>query len=713
MLVGDLLASSIVNLDQYGAAALELSDVSLYMNSIVTLEVYPEASSQERIKSFVSLFPKLNSFLQCRLVLQLDSQGNSRFMGIASCQFAFLEICKSFLSCELRVPSASDAFGLLNCFIRLGNSELLESLISKIISVPVQKSYLDSSHLMLLQKLISNPAFWKFDTLSELEKTARISVVDCYSTLLFKQLAAIKEEALSPSDYTWTYKCEPLLSSLTFCLRFVMRMERNPELVDPQRIPSISLQLTQMNFEQLWYILDGFQKSHSKRLSKHPCYSAMMREICKSLISEMKKNPKVMQRREAVSNMVWCFIHYLEKSLAQSLIKEVCTIEAAGCWSPNFKYQFFKDLVSSSAVWSKLEPISRMDILNSCATLIESWVIEEYQKLDTNTPIPQNQKDFKQSKFYVCVHLFFLIEKHRFDPNQKNINRSFLPYLEKLPLIHMKVVLLDLHISVVTTKPCIKKFSNCLDFFSELCRHFVGRNFLSVSVSEEDHLKILNCLFWIDDARSWKLFADRICSSVFITDGNQAFQRIFLGNANIQDAIVNSSFSFDAFKRIVDYWVSKWKSLEEPSFTWCMPKAKVPNHPEVESFLRSALKDFYYHIRSETSLKGFTEELIQNGPLNGFSVSVKKWFGADKVCQLEKTKEHHDRVTEPYRRLRLEIENVLKLRQSLSRRRAAAKLTEKRHLESVPSSTTSDEVLILSPPKRIKPDILFLDLTID
>ena len=104
MLVGDCLASSIVNLDQYGAAALELSDVSLYMDSIVTLEVYPEASSQERIKSFVSLFPKLNSFLQCRLVLQLDSQGNSRFMGIASCQFAFLEICKSFLSCELHVP---------------------------------------------------------------------------------------------------------------------------------------------------------------------------------------------------------------------------------------------------------------------------------------------------------------------------------------------------------------------------------------------------------------------------------------------------------------------------------------------------------------------------------------------------------------------------------------------------------------------------------
>jgi hypothetical protein len=102
----------------------------------------------------------------------------------------------------------------------------------------------------------------------------------------------------------------------------------------------------------------------------------MMREICKFAVCAMKKS-NVMQQSDEVSKMVRYFLNFLEKSLSQSLLKEVCVIEAAGCWSLNFKYGFFLDVISSTEVWGKLDSATKLDILNMCATLIESWITEE------------------------------------------------------------------------------------------------------------------------------------------------------------------------------------------------------------------------------------------------------------------------------------------------------------------------------------------------
>ena len=74
MLVGDCVASSLANIDQKGAAVLKQSDVALYVDAIVSLEAYPESSSQERLASLVSLFSKLPSTSQCSFVNYSDFQ---------------------------------------------------------------------------------------------------------------------------------------------------------------------------------------------------------------------------------------------------------------------------------------------------------------------------------------------------------------------------------------------------------------------------------------------------------------------------------------------------------------------------------------------------------------------------------------------------------------------------------------------------------------
>jgi hypothetical protein len=256
--------------------------------------------------------------------------------------------------------------------------------------------------------------------------------------------------------------------------------------------------------------------------------------------------------------------------------------------------------------------------------------------------------------------------------------------------------MLKLHKSIVTTKPCVK-FPPFL--FTMVCRHFVAKKFLSDTPSKEECDKIVNCLFFIDDARSWERFADEICSKAMITDDNQPFQQTLL-NTNIVE-ITKSPFASDAIIRIADYWVSKWKSVAEPFFTWSMPKAVIPKHLEVQKFLRSSETHFTYHLRSIEQFRRFKNNLDQTDLLMK-CVSVSDWNPMDRNCRLVKTTEYHKRVLEFFQRLTSEMDDVLKFRQSLCENLAATESTGKRQLELGSSSTSSDEVRIVSS-KRSKP----------
>ncbi len=686
VLVGDGVASSLNNFDQKRVAVLKKPDISLYVDAIVSLEAYPEASSQERLASLVSLFSKLGSSLRCRLVVQLDAQVNSRC--IESCQFIFLEICETFFSSETFLPSAADALGLLKCFILLENQKWLESLLSKMSNVPDQ-----CERIVLFTKLLSHQSLWNLAESSELGKKSLVLLLDGCSALLFSIMSPSNEVSVSRSRYSYKFYGDTLPSILAKYLQFVLEAERIPALADAHRLSSISLLLSQMKYNQLYHILDVFHKSSSEHWNTSPCYSDMMRDICKSMVSTMKNVKPI---REAVSKIVRFFFDFLDKSLSQSLLMEVCGFQAAGCWSHNIKYEFFSDIISSTEVWDKLDSDTKLDILNTCATLIESWITEEGKALDEISWIKKTQEEF-----FNCIDLFFLIEEHRFNPKQKNVIRSFQRFLKKLPAcLHLRSFMLKLHKSILTTRPCIKEFPLCLELFTMVCRHFVDQIFLSDKLSKKECDEIVNCLFFIDDARSWERFADEICSLEVITDDNQPFQRTLL-NTNIQE-ITESPLASAAIIRIADYWVSKWKSVAEPPFTWNMPKVVIPNYSEVQKFLRSSESHFIYHLKSIEQFRRFKSNLDRTDLLMKY-VSVSDWNPRDRNCRLQKTTEYHKRVIlELFQRLTSEMDDVLKFRQSLSQNLATVKSTRKRQLQLGSSSTSSDEVRIVSS-KRSKP----------
>jgi hypothetical protein len=95
-----------------------------------------------------------------------------------------------------------------------------------------------------------------------------------------------------------------------------------------------------------------------------------------------------------------------------------------------------------------------------------------------------------------------------------------------------------------------------------------------------------------------------------------------------------------------------------------MPKAVIPNHSEVEKFLRSSESHFTYPICID-HFREFKKDLGQTGPLIKFSVSVSDWNPLSSNCKLEKTIEYHQSVAESFRRLTLEMGDVQKFRQSL------------------------------------------------
>jgi hypothetical protein len=693
VLVGDGVASSLNNFDQNRVAVLKQSDVSLYLDAIVSLEAYSEASSQERLASLVSLFSKLGFTLKCRLMLELDAQVNSRFIGLDACQLIFLEISENFLSSELRVPSASDALGLLKCFIRVGNPKWLESLLSKMFIDPDED---ECERIVLFTKLLSHQSLWKLAKSSELGKISLVFLLDKCPELLLSIMSPSNEVSVSRSTYPHQFYGVTLPSILAKYLQFVLEAERIPELADAHRLSSISLLLSQMKFNQLNHILNVFHKSSSEHWNTSPCYSDMMRDICKSMVSAMKN---VKPTREAVSKIVRFFFDFLDKSLSQSLLMKVCAFQAAGGWSHIIKYEFFSDIISSTEVWDKLDSPARLDILNTCASLIESWITEESNTLGENSWNKKTQEELRNVQFSSCAHFFFLIEEHRFDPKQKYVVESFQPYLKKLPCLHLRRFMLKLHTSIITTKPYVKEYPLCLELFTTVCRHFVANNFLSDKLSKEECDKIVNCLFFIDDPRSWERFADEICSKAMITDDDQPFLRTLL-NINIQE-ITESPLASAAIIRIADYWVSKWKSVAEPPFTWNMPKVVIPNYSEVQKFLHSSESHFIYHLRSIEHFHRFKKNLNQTDLLMK-CVSVSDWNPMDRNCRLEKTTEYHKRVLELFQRLTSKMDDALKFRQSLSQNLAAVKSTVKRQLELGSSSTSSDEVRIVSS-KRSKP----------
>ncbi|XP_046448003.1 uncharacterized protein LOC124196808 isoform X1 [Daphnia pulex] len=697
--IGDWMAASVDEMDKSMVTHLDQSTAEAYLDSIVSLETHSEFSYEERIPSFVPFFRKLQISLQIHLVLGLKAQGTSRFKGVKSFQFTFQNLCKAL--CEefyVDAPSVSDIIvDLITFYIKLQNVEFLQRLIYKICpwgrSAKVFFGKLNDAKdvdtkMVLLKKLVLSEEMWELSKSSKLGKTTLASFVGNNFTVLLEKLSFITKEEQQSAISQVESIGDALLCDFSSCLQFVIRMQFNPQLSNEN-----FAQIAQLSVDKLWHLMNDLKNSESELFKNHPFYVKIVSHLCSSVVNQLKVKTRLMPRRETILNVVIFFVEFRGESSVKSLIKTVCDSEVTAPWDQHFKYELFNALLHFSDVWIKLPVVSKTNILNSCAKLAELWIAEISLVLDSNntdSSIEIEHLVSTESRIYECAKLFTSLENKRYDAHQEDITsgmaRALLDFSQKLSPSQL-LRMLDCVFKPPPMQTASVPFEGttvCLDWCHEMCELLFSKDVLSLSNLAEDASKIMDWLFWLDDDRCWQSFTDNVCASP-CSERTHHFIRVFLLNPQIEEAIAENLPAFTTLNRIADHCANKWKSLEVPKFSWQMPKATVPDHPEVEKFLRSPEKTLRYtNLSDNDQMYILATDLEKNGARMGFSVSVTP-DETFPCCEIVKTREYYTRVARDFKEMKSESDELTKLRQKVSRMRI--KKNTKRSAPKALSST--------------------------
>ncbi|EFX74647.1 hypothetical protein DAPPUDRAFT_251633 [Daphnia pulex] len=724
VLIGDCISSSLINFNKQQTQRLKQSEIQSYVEFIISLEENAKTSNPLRPKSFTTLFSKLEPSVQCYLVLEMEAQVSSRFKNLDSCNNMFQELYKALPLCDLRSPliKGNVIVDLICCFFRI-NEELLQSLISKIFHVPANPGENQSRFSeKALEKVISSPLILELALSSEIGLSVVLTLVDKQLISLTSQLQKIlRDEAQPPANVNKLYQKNEtqLLLSLSSCLRIVVRVEKNSSISTAQRSSSISSLLSKLNAQQLTTVLNDILKSSSRHLKKPSSTATIIHQICVFLISRLNnENTTAVLSRSTILQSIKAVIEVNDESLSQTLFQQFCKKEEIGSWSKQNKSGLLRDIMSSPDVWGKLDSSSRQIFMDTCASLVNSWIVEISLSLNsliesTATQINAPPKLLIEA-IVDCVQLFFWGEKNRFDLEQKITAEAFQPLICKLNASQLLELVLQLFKLEFDARPNIKKFPICMDWYRSICRILFTVEFVSL-VNLDVATRIVNCLLWLEDEESWKQFAQSVCRNFQSSRGN-LFLQVFMKDLPIQRSLKAFAPAFAAFVHIVDHWTQhsvNWaqrtEKVKEPTFSWQQFNAVVPNYPEVQAFLRSPEQSMIYMKFNEIAeARRFADSLQAMGQSNNFSVSVTtSGSGKNIRCGIVKNRNHFERRAQNFFCRKAELIELVKLRNRLGQ-----EIAQVEQLAAAISSTpiTTDEVCVVPPPKRPKLDIPVIEL---
>ncbi|EFX74642.1 hypothetical protein DAPPUDRAFT_307200 [Daphnia pulex] len=715
VLVGDRISSSLINFNKQQTQRIKQSEIQSYVEFMISLEENAKTANPLRAKSFTTLFSKLESSIQCNLVLKLEAQVRSRFKNSVSCNSMFQELCKALPLCDLRSPFIKEnaIVDLMCCYFRIGNEELLQTLISKIFHVPANPGENNSlSSEEVLAKVISSPLILELALSSEIGLSVVLSLVDKQLISITIQLQQIlRDKAQSPANVNRLYQRSEtqLLLSLSSCLRIVIRLEKNSSNSTAQRSSSISSLLSKLSVLQLTTVLNDIFKSSSRHLKKTS--STIIRQICDLLISRLNAKTSFMLSKSTFLQTVKALIEVNDESLTQTLFKQFCEKDGTESRNKQNKSGLLREILSSPEVWGKLDSSSRQLIMKTCASLIHSRIAEIIQSLNSlNGSTTTQNKSLRKlviEGIVDCVQLFFWGEKNRFDLEQTITAEAFQPLIMKLNSSVLLELVLQLYKSESDARPNIKKFPICMDWYRTICRILFTVEFVSL-VNLDVATRIVNCLLWLEDEESWKQFTQSVCKNFLSSRGN-LFVQIFLKDLFIQRALKDFAPAFAAFVHIVDHWAQRTEKLKEPIFSWQQSNAVVPNYPEVQTFLRSPEESMtYMKFGGIAEARRLADSLNAMGQSNNFSVSVTtSGSGKNSRCDIVKNRNQFERRARDFFSRKAELIELVKLRIRLGQEIAQAEQLADA-ITSTPVAT--DEVCVVPPPKRPKLDIPVIEL---
>lgn len=723
ILVGNAAASCWNAIPDEEVNSLTKETVDAYLDFIVSLEQEPVTSNPERFSAFFATFSKLKALMQCQLVLDLKSKMNtSLWKTLPSATKFFENLCAALISRQFLTETVSKErimiIKLIELYVRLGNRESIQTIISCVIESP----YSDSAFVEFISQ---SSIIWDLATSSELGKLVLTSLMDHLIYSLKKDGTSM--ESISKKNVCTYYggtNATVLSTRFSSYLKFLLKMEENPELANPNRMKTLVSKLKTWNFKHITDILFDTVKLRSERKNKRP-NNLLVIQLFFQLILPRLREEQTTFLPGVVLELMRCFVQYLDQSSICELIDAICIrVSKIPSNRQEISINFFVELIEST-FWNELQYPAKLQIVITSATMIETCIAvysfdptQDIYHIFTDIypqAIPTEQLTVS------CLQLFFFIEKNRKDDgNVKDLAPGLLNLFSLQPLAAQMESILNVFLLEVSAVPNIKKFSTCIDLYRKMLSLALNQDFLILFTKEDTNLiaNLLKCLVWVSDEEAWQSYSSRICQSPSSTVQSRLNETLSQHPA-ICRMIANSPPALKAITRITEYAEVEYENISEPTFSWHQPLAVLSEYPEVEEFLRSGSESFVYaNFQSINEARHFATTLRQLQVSNKFSVSTRT-DGKGKMtrCVIKKTHDYHESLKETVASIRSVLSQLIVLKGTIQLQRdstsdSSSNQTVNTVISDADSSSVAaqDDVLIIPPLKRPKLDIPIVDI---
>lgn len=727
----DCVSFTLANLDAKLATNLKQSELDAFVEQMIIMESDSRTSNQHRLACLATLFPRLDFYQQCRLVVDLKKESCRRLQKVSTCQETFRDLCRalSFSDIHAAGPVASVVVELLKCYLDLKDEYLVQSLTEKICTL--RSSTLEPSFPndnQLLETILQSAEIWELVSMSQLGKTtlanlviARVShvvsMMDMPVVVRTNEVNFQRCESARPSLIMQPPQ-ENMRTTLSTCVRQVFNLERKNALNRQQGTKTLSSLYSKLSLEQLCHLVLDLRELEGSILKENSSTSSLFVELCQLLVDKSKESmPQV--PHEVIIKVVKSFIWLGDVMLVRSLVKQICLAGSGGSWDPADKNKLLETILSSPDSWGELAPGSSRLVRDSSTALIGAWIVGLCRILDqvSSNATLERTTDGLRSKIAKCVDIFIRTEKSQPRSDQPSIATFFTLLLSKLSLEKLCHLIVDLHkIDAAEPSGSILKISPCSKIYRDMCRLLVSKDMSSVIKSFGFLVtEVWKCLLWFGDEDIFKTLSAKILEAFLPSQENPVVAKI-VGSSELRQLVRTTSHGRAAFSLFLDQRINRLKAMTKPFLSWDYPYAVVPGHPEVEAFLRSSHKSLMYnHFSTFAAACKFAIQL--SGTKDGYSIHVNpEKVGKHFQCKIEKLLSRNALLNNE----RNELEDFL-----VNLREFECTDSRPNQLQLMASSNVpivslkremvdeEDEIRVVQPSKRSKEEPTILDSVLD
>ena len=647
------ISSVLSGLEVTLAAGLKQPEIDAYVDLIVDMETDVGTSNPQRLSWLASFFPRLDSFQQCRLVVDLYRKDFARLKGVPSCLQMYRDLCHVLPLCDLHATSHIDGIiaQLLECYLKTSDPDLLQSLTDKICCPGAS-----GKENRLLEAILSSASLW--DLLSESHQLGRSTLVsfvhariESLGSLTEQTVPVVAEEAKAllyePIRHSWIMApCEEAFrSALSHCFFQVFRLEKIPATDSSASDTRSRLadMYAKLSVEHLAYLVVDIRQV-DQGLKDHPIGRSLVVDLCGQLVARTKDAMPGLSH-ELVADLITSFLWLGDVSLLRLLVKQICMAGSGGSWSPADKNALLERLLLLPAFASS----SRL-IRDTSTALTSAWIVGLCRILDQTGYDPASGD--LRSKIAACVNIFIKSDGMSSQPGS-----VFSLLLNKLSVEHLCHLILDLRkLNADSVKPHHP-------VFADLCRLLVSRDTAAlVKTCGWLTVEVWKCLAWLDDGPILMSFSQKMLEAG--SDDNQCLVTKVVCSPEVRSIAYESLPGRQSLLLFLNHRIEQLKSAARPYLSWDHPFAVFPGHPEVEAFLRSPHKSMVYDHRFATFAQAckFADRLNDDSMSKSTGYSCKATpvrSGKSIKCKIAKTLSRNALLNK-------EVEELAEFRQNLT-----------------------------------------------